>query len=196
MDDQYKVNKFIEQAVAGDTNEAVGFAIHLFDNGLSKVSIIDEVLAPAQREVGEREQRGELGVADEHLASSVAETALYALASELPMPAVHGSVVVACAPGDWHSIAGHMFAEGLHASGVAATFLGASTPAADIGRYLVKHRPNALAVSCAMPNFFTGVTELADAAYSFDAPVIAGGRAFAEHPNGHYASVPTRARRT
>ena len=182
MGDQSNVNQFIEQAVSGDTREAVGFAIQLLDTGWSKVSIIDGVLAPAQREVGARWQRGELGVADEHLASNVAETALYALASELPMPDVHGLVVVACAPGDWHSIAGHMFAEGLHASGVATTFLGASTPAADVSRYLVKHRPNALAVSCAMPLFFSGVTELADAAHSFDIPVIAGGRAFAEHP--------------
>ncbi len=177
-----RVTLFVDRAVSGQTGAAIDFTIQLLDTGVSKVNIIGDVMAPAQRQVGDRWQRGEITVADEHLASGVTESALYALASAPPAPRLQGSVVVACAPGDWHSIAGHMIAEQLQAGGVATAFLGASTPAADVGRFLAKYRPDALAVTCALPLFFTGFTELTNAAHALDVPVIAGGRSFDEHP--------------
>ncbi len=176
------VTRFVGQAVSGETVAAIDFTIQLLDTGVSKVDIIGDVMAPAQREVGDRWQRGELSVADEHLASGVTESALYALASAPPTPRYTGSVVVACAPGNWHSIAGHMIAEQLQAEGVATAFLGASTPAVDVGRFLATYQPNAIAITCALPLFFSGVTELADVAHELGVPVMAGGHAFEGHP--------------
>ena len=181
-DHQGDVTRFVGQAVSGETVAAIDFTIQLLDTGVSKVDIIGDVMAPAQREVGDRWQRGELSVADEHLASGVTESALYALASAPPTPRYTGSVVVACAPGNWHSIAGHMIAEQLQAEGVATAFLGASTPAVDVGRFLVTNKPDAIAITCALPLFFPGVTELADVAHELGVPVMAGGYAFEGHP--------------
>ena len=179
---QGDVTRFVCQAVSGETVAAIDFTIQLLDTGVSKVDIIGDVMAPAQREVGDRWQRGEISVADEHLASGVTESALYALASAPPTPRYTSSVVVACAPGNWHSIAGHMIAEQLQAEGVAAAFLGASTPALDVGRFLATYQPNAIAITCALPLFFPGVTELAGVAHELGVPVMAGGHAFEGHP--------------
>ncbi len=182
MDHQDDVTQFVDRAVSGETVAAIDFTIQLLDTGVSKADIIGDVMAPAQREVGDRWQRGELSVADEHLASGVTESALYALASAPPTPRYTGSVVVACAPGNWHSIAGHMIAEQLQAEGIATAFLGASTPALDVGRFLASYQPDAIAISCALPLFFPGVTELADVAHEQGVPVMAGGYAFVGHP--------------
>ncbi len=182
VSDESRVDRFVDTAVSGETTAAIAFTIELLDTGIPKSTIIGDVMAPAQRLVGDRWQRGELSVADEHLASGVTESALYALSSAPPTPQLRGSVVVVCAQGDWHSIAGHMIAEQLQARGVATAFLGASTPADAVSRFLARSRPDALIVSCALPLFFVGVTQLADVAHVHGVPVIAGGRAFAAHP--------------
>ena len=182
MDPSQRVDRFMELALAGATIEAVRFALELLDTGTSVGSVICDVLAPAQRQVGELWQRDQLSVADEHLASGVTESTLYALSSAAPAPAGPTLVVVACAEGDWHSVAAHMIAELLRAEGIAVVGLGASTPARDVARFVELHRPDALAVSCSVPLFYKGVTTLADAAHAHGIPVLAGGRALRGAP--------------
>ena len=49
-------------------------------------------------------------------------------------------------------------------------------------RFLERHRPSALAVSCNLPLFFSGVTRLVDAAHVAGVPALAGGRALQSGP--------------
>lgn len=180
--DQGYVDCFTESALAGSTHEAVNYALGLLDRGIPENHIIAEVLAPVQRQIGEQWQQGLASVADEHIVSGVTESALYALSSASPPGDQLGSVVVASAEGDWHSIASHMIAEQLRGRGVFTAFLGASTPTEDVVRFLHNHRPDALVVSCALTLFFPGVSRLAAAAHQEGVPVIAGGRAFLGRP--------------
>jgi len=173
---------YTETAVAGDANEAVDYTLRLLDDGMPAGRIIDGVLAPAQREIGDRWQKGLLTAADEHVASSVTESTLYALSNASPERELLGSVVVASAEGDWHSIAGHMVSEQLRDCGVSSVFLGASTPADDVGRFLREHQTDALVVSCALTLFILGVSRLAEAGHAAGVPVIVGGRAFVGRP--------------
>jgi methanogenic corrinoid protein MtbC1 len=174
--------QFMQLALAGKTAQAVRFALALLDTGTAETSIITEVLAPAQRQIGARWQRNELSVADEHIAAGVALSALYALSSAAPDPNGTSPVVVACAEGEWHSIAAEMIAELLRAEGIPVICLGASAPAPDVARLLERRQPAALAVSCSVPLFYAGVTKLADAAHAQGIPVIAGGRALRGAP--------------
>ena len=121
-------------------------------------------------------------MADEHLATGVAEVALHALAGTVTAPATAGFVVVACAEGDWHGIAAHMFAEQLRSRGFAVAYLGASTPADHVASFVARHHPDALAISCNLPLFYAGVTRLADAAHTHGVPVLAGGRSLGGGP--------------
>ena len=172
----------MELSLSGATQDAVKFALSMLDVGTREEEIIVDVLAVSQRRVGERWHKNDLSVADEHLATGVAEATLCALASDTPPPTGHGSVVVACAEGDWHSIAAHMISEQLRAEGIRVIFLGASTPADSVARMLGQYRPNALAVSCNLALFFGGITRLADAAHVHGVPVLAGGRALQSAP--------------
>lgn len=174
---------FHERALSGRTEEAVRFALGLLDEGTSAGRIISDVLAPSQRKIGDEWQRNEASVADEHVATGVTESTLYAMSSTLDVGSAQGWVIVACAEGDWHSIAAHMFSEQLRGVGVDVMFLGASTPSADVARLMTRQRPDALVVTCNLPIFFSGVTSLANVAQDLNVPVLIGGRAVADDPN-------------
>lgn len=172
-----------ERAIAGRTDEAVRFAIDLLNQGTSADRIITGILAPSQRQIGDEWQRNEASVADEHVATGVTESALYAMSSALALGSVEGWVIVACAEGDWHSIAAHMFSEQLRSVGVDVMFLGASTPSMDVARLMQRQRPDALIVTCNLPIFFSGVVSLANVAHDLAVPVLIGGRAVADDQN-------------
>lgn len=176
------VEAYLQQAISGDGRAGVRLALDLIDNGVPSNDVIVNLLGEAQREVGERWLTNHWTVADEHLVSGVSQKALDAVANTIEPPTATGLVVVACAEGDWHSLAAQMFAEMLRQQGFAVTFLGASTPVDDVAALLSRQRPDALAVSCNLALFFSGVTRLVDAAHRQNIPVIAGGRALGHEP--------------
>jgi len=176
------VAEFVVAAVAGDRRQAVRLAMAQLDRGVSASTVIHDVLAPAQREVGERWHRSELTTADEHVATGVTHGVLEALASLAPEASPDmGPVVVACAETDWHALPAQMFAEDLRSRGVPVVFLGPSTPAADVASLLASRQASALGVSCNLPLSYIGTTRLVDSAHAQGVPVIAGGRALTPH---------------
>ena len=176
------VEPFLGHAIRGDASSAVRLTLDLVDQGASVESVIVELLAAAQYECGERWQRNEWGVADEHLVSGVTQRCLGAVANTVTTATPTGSVVVACAEGDWHSLPAQMFAEVLRSRGFAVAFLGASTPSDHVARLLARDRPDALIICCNLAPYFAGVATLADAAHRTGTPVIAGGRALGSGP--------------
>lgn len=172
------VDQYLSDAVSGLRRPAIRTTLDLFDSGVTYDRVIVELLAAAQREVGERWHRNQLTVADEHIATGVAAAALDALVSEVGPLAGDGQTVVVCAEGDWHSLAAQMFGEALHGHGVGVTVLGASTPAPYVAELLSRLNADCLAISCSLPIFFPGVTRLIDIAHLQGIPVIVGGRAF------------------
>ncbi|MEO5837835.1 MAG: diguanylate cyclase [Acidimicrobiales bacterium] len=172
------VQPYLDEAVVGRRQPAIRLALDLLDNRVPREHIVDDLLAAAQREVGERWHRNELTAADEHLASGVAAAALDALSGEANPRAHDGLTVVTCAEGDWHSLAAQMFGESLRARGVGVTVLGASTPAAVVAEFLARAGADSLAISCSVPIFLPGAAHLVDAAHRQRIPVIVGGRAF------------------
>ena len=176
------VEPFLGHAIRGDASSAVRLTLDLVDRGASVESVVVDLLAAAQYECGERWARNDWGVADEHLVSGVTQRCLGAVANTLTPARPTGSVVVACAEGDWHSLPAQMFAEVLRSRGFAVAFLGASTPSDHVARLLVRDRPDALIITCNLAPYFAGVATLADAAHAAGTPVIAGGRALGSGP--------------
>ncbi len=169
---------FLDLALAGDRAQAVRLTLDLLDDGFPLPAVLSSVVGAAQCEVGRRWQRAEISVADEHLVTGISQAALTALSSNGRDPhADEGTVVVACAEGDWHALPSQMFAESLRAVGQGVLHLGASVPAADVGVLLERCRADALVVTCSLPLSYLGVASLADAAHERGLPVLAGGRA-------------------
>lgn len=177
---------FIENA---DPLGASTYAAGMVDAGARLASVVEDVLAPAQVEVGRRWQAGEWTVAQEHAASAVTDAALAAAALSLhrqgglagPAAAVRQpTVVLCCAEGEWHSLAARMAAEVLVESGVAVTFLGPSLPPDQLQAYLTLTQPTALGLSCSVPLSLPGVRACVLAAHEVGVPVVASGRGFGD----------------
>jgi methanogenic corrinoid protein MtbC1 len=174
---------YLNNAVAGNRRAAVRLALDLLDQRVPREQIVVDLLAAAQRDVGERWYRNEITPADEHLASGVTAAALDMLISETSPSARATHTVVTCAEGDFHSLAAQMFGESLREHGVGVTVLGASTPADVVAEFLVRSGADSLAISCSMPIFFPGTVRVIDAAHRHGIPVIVGGRAFGDNPS-------------
>jgi methanogenic corrinoid protein MtbC1 len=163
-----------------DVRAGAAIVARLLDAGEPIATVVEEVLGPAQLEVGRRWQTNEWSVADEHAASAVTETALMVAAAMRTRgidPAC-GAVVLACAPGEWHTIPLRMLSEVLAEAGFDCHFLGGSVPASHLRRYLDKVRPVALALACTSPVNLDGAAAAIVVAHAAGVPVLAGGRGF------------------
>jgi MerR family transcriptional regulator, light-induced transcriptional regulator len=89
-----------------------------------------DVIAPALVEIGEAWHEGRLSVADEHAVSARIRSRLDQLLAD-DRPAVRGSAVLACAPGEHHELGLMMLAVALRADGWRVEYLGAATPVPD-----------------------------------------------------------------
>jgi methanogenic corrinoid protein MtbC1 len=140
--------------------------------------LIDEVLAPAQREVGRRWYANEWTVADEHAATAITDAVLAeaSLRNVSPVTATRRSVSC-CVEGEWHTIPARMLTDQLVADGHDVTFLGPSLSPAQLDGFLRDTRPVALLASCTVPLHLAGARRTIAAAHDAGVPVILGGLA-------------------
>jgi MerR family transcriptional regulator, light-induced transcriptional regulator len=97
--------------------------------GASPSAALVDVLAPAMRDIGAGWERGELTVGEEHRATAVALRLVGRLGPRFARPGRPlGTVVVAGAPGDSHSLPSAMLATVLRGEGFEVVELGADTP--------------------------------------------------------------------
>jgi DNA-binding transcriptional MerR regulator len=102
----------------------------LLDNLLSRLSVaavLRDVIQPTLREIGDRWERGEVSVAQEHFAAHLLRGRLLALASRWDQ-GVGPRALLACAPGELHDLPLVMFGLALRERGWRILFLGADTP--------------------------------------------------------------------
>lgn len=119
--------RVILAATADGTHAQVG---PLVDQALAVHGVettFDEILTPLLRTVGERWERGELTVGDEHLVSEAVRSRLAHLLAD-GSGGVHGRMVLACAPGERHELGLMMVGIRLRREGWDVTYLGADTP--------------------------------------------------------------------
>lgn len=171
----------------GDAGLAFDIVNGLLAEGYGFEAVLFDVIAPLQREIGERWHQGDFGVSEEHAATGAVETVVALLAGSMEMPADAPHVVVACAEDDTHSLPARMIAAYLTYVGWRVTFLGASIPANDLGIYLADAKPEAVVLSCAIVTRLPGARAAIRAAHGAGIPVLAGGRGFGE--NGSRAAA-------
>lgn len=176
MEETY--DRYFAAVSAPDTaaaNEAIDEAL---TRGTPPATLITDVLARAQRVVGEKWMSGEWTVADEHAATSVTKQALTVVAPPRPTPRARLHVVVACAPGEWHSLPARMAGELLRGDDVAVTILGANTSLDQLRQQLQSAVPDVLALSATMPTSLIGAVGSIAVAREEGVPVVVGGAAW------------------
>jgi methanogenic corrinoid protein MtbC1 len=172
------VERFMESLAGRDRKAATRQALGLLEAGVPVQELILGLLGPAQAEVGRRWEANQWSVADEHAATAITDAVLGALAWRIDAAEDQGHVVVTCAEGEWHSLPARMAAEVLRVHGWQVTFLGASTPADHLRRFVAEVEAVGVLISCSVPIFLGGAQRSVQAAQSAEVPALVGGRAF------------------
>jgi DNA-binding transcriptional MerR regulator/methylmalonyl-CoA mutase cobalamin-binding subunit len=143
----------------------------------SATELLDRVLAPTLKTVGDRWHAGELTVAQEHLASQKLGTLMRDLVRLLPGADAADAVVLGSFADDEHDLG--LLGVGLRLSawGLRPVFLGARTPPAAVRNAVQATSPKLVALSVTVTPEKRRARELVDeyAAACGDAPWIVGG---------------------
>jgi methanogenic corrinoid protein MtbC1 len=162
----------------GDRAAAVGIAVAQLDSGVDVVTLFDDLVRPAQLEVGRMWADNTWGVAREHVATSISEDVVAALASRARVEETRGEIVVTCVEGEWHSLPARIFAETFRLAGWRVSYLGASVPTVHLTAHLHDIGPDLTALSCSVSTSLPRARRMIEASRGAGIPVLAGGRGF------------------
>jgi MerR family transcriptional regulator, light-induced transcriptional regulator len=126
--------------------------------GYQLETVVTEVLLPYLHDLGERWERGEATVAQEHFASNLIRGRLLGLAQGWdrgPGP----RVLLACPPGEQHDLPLLMFGLALRRHGWRTTFLGSDTPVATLLPAAQALSPRLIVLSATDPERFEAVAD-------------------------------------
>jgi DNA-binding transcriptional MerR regulator len=121
--------------------------------GFSVETVLRQVVMPYLRELGDRWERGEASIAQEHFASQILRGRLLGLARGWdggPGP----RALLACMPGEQHDLGLIVFGLALRDRGWRITFLGQDTPLDTLGDAAATLQPDAVVLAAATPDRF------------------------------------------
>jgi MerR family transcriptional regulator, light-induced transcriptional regulator len=175
------VNKLIDSTLQGDaaTSDAILAQAH---GTMAVEDVLLELIQPTLVEIGERWHRGEVSIAHEHQACSYLRGKLHGLLEMAGSPRYGPTVVVACAPGEWHEIGALTIAIFLRRAGIRTHYLGANTPIVDLARFAREIKASAVLVSAGTAEVIENIRPQAHLLRETVPVVIYGGHGFNQNP--------------
>ncbi|WP_433937609.1 B12-binding domain-containing protein [Sorangium cellulosum] len=147
--------------------------------------IYERVVAPAMAEVGRRWYENRITVADEHLATAVAQAAVASLYPLIAWPSGGPRAVVGCVEPELHTFGARMVADLLALDGWQTTFTSGGISLArgleDAGRGAVKLVAVSITLGAHVPDARALIQRVREGAPG--AKILAGGRAVAALPD-------------
>jgi len=175
-------SRFLEAQLGGDRRAALSVVI---DQGLGAGATIGElhehVISAAQREIGALWQMNTISIAQEHLATGIANlvlTQLFAYAE--PAPRNGKSVIVACVEGEQHEFPARLVSDALDLAGFDVRPQMANVPTDSLMTVLDSHRPDLVVLSATMSFHATALREATSRIrerHGSTMPIAVGGRA-------------------
>lgn len=156
---------YVRALLSGDEIGAEIAIREAMDAKLPAAEIDDKIIAPALWRVGELWERGEISVADEHIAT---EISLRVLAlqreAERTAQARGGHVLMLAAPaGELHIVALRMADNLLRSAGYGIVMLGADVPAEGLRDAAQRYRPDVVCFTVTLPRSARNVLGAIDA---------------------------------
>jgi MerR family transcriptional regulator, light-induced transcriptional regulator len=144
---------YLSALLTGDHTAAEVTIREAIDAELTPEEIDDEIIAPALWYVGELWARGELSVAQEHLATeiSVRVLALHREARRFAAARAGHRVMLATPSGELHVVALRMIDDLMRDAGYDVLMLGADVPPDSLADLAVRLRPRVICLSSTMP---------------------------------------------
>jgi methanogenic corrinoid protein MtbC1 len=174
--------RFLEAQLAGDRHGALRVVVDEGVNaGMPIAKIHLEIIRPAQLEIGRLWQENEVTIAQEHLATGIAQLAMARLYAFLPRERPLGKrALLACVEGELHDMGPRMSSDFLEMAGFDVRFLGANVPVSSLVRMVETNTPDVLILSVTLPIHLDALRRSVEgvSAVRPELPILAGGYAF------------------
>ena len=142
---------FLKATLGGESSEAIGLVLNAYRGGMEAEVLHERVMLPVQAEVGTLWQNGELGIADEHVATELIRASMTALWLEATGGKVEGpTVVVGSVTGDQHDSGVRAASYLMDIDGLRGICLGCDVPAEEFATAAVRFEAVAAVVSASM----------------------------------------------
>jgi methanogenic corrinoid protein MtbC1 len=174
----------------GDARAAEAAVREAHDEGLPHAVIHDAVVAPAMHRIGILWERGEIGVAHEHMATQIAMRVLVLLRelSRVARGRADQRVMLAAVQGEQHFMGLQMAADLLDEAGYDVVMLGPDVPTEALEDIVAEHRPQIVALSVTMSDAAANLPRAIDAvvsAHSGAGLIVGGARGRTRLPDPH-----------
>ncbi len=125
---------------------------HSIDGGADLIAFELHVLQPALYAIGEKWQANQVSVAQEHMATAIAQSVMTAGLLRSP-PAVTNCrrALLSCVEGNGHSLGARMLADAFQLAGWDVQYLGASVPTVALVRHVGLWKPDLVGLSVSFP---------------------------------------------
>lgn len=175
----------LQHLVAGYEEETGASLINAYLHGQSLASLFDRVVTPAMHQIGDLWYRGELTIADEHLATRTAIVALQKLRGVIHVaPPSELRAMICGVEGDLHELPIHLSQALLEADGWDVINLGPNTPFFAVAEAMAKHRPRLLCISAKLmtdpDRVARDYAHVLKAAGKLGSAIVLGGDGFAD----------------
>jgi excisionase family DNA binding protein len=160
--------------VTGDEATARNLARTVVSEGSTVADLIEQVIAPSLREIGQAWHDGKLSIWVEHRASATTERILGDVAPH-PRGRRRGSALVAAVAGDRHSLATTMAAVTLRENNWHVHHLGADMPPDAIVDFVAHHDIDVAVLTVVNPDCADLAQSTAEALEQAGTPTIVGG---------------------
>jgi len=139
--------------LAGDEVAAELVVREALEADLSMAAIDDDIIAPALWLVGDLWERGDISIADEHLATEISlrVLALSREARRVSQARPEHRVLLAAPAAELHVVALRMTGDLLRDAGYDVVMLGADVPPPALAASANRHRPHVICMSSTMP---------------------------------------------
>ncbi len=138
---------------AGDAEEAATVIRSALSAGHDGLAVQAQVIGPALHYIGDEWQLGRIGVADEHLATAIAERSLAMVFEAMSGKTTdrRGRVLLAAVEGEHHVLGLRMTCDALSAAGFDVVYLGADVPEDSLFKAVERHHPQAVCLTATLP---------------------------------------------
>jgi methanogenic corrinoid protein MtbC1 len=180
--------RYLEAVLEGRREDAVRTVLEAAEKGASVRELYEQVLQPAQAEIGRMWHLGEISIADEHFATATAAMTMSRLRAHFPEPPPSNRRMIAAAVGgDLHEIGVRMVADFFEMEGWSVYCIGANVPVEDLVQTVRERRAHLLALSAGTSLHLRTVGEAIGAVRADPAcdgvRILVGGAAFAAVPD-------------
>lgn len=174
---------FESALLAGDQNVAHTILNQCFEQGKTLIDIELHIVQPALYGIGEKWQNNLVSVAQEHLATAIAQSLITVmLHNSEPLAAVDKRILLACVEGNNHAVGLQMVAHAFLLAGWEVQFLGSNVPTASLIQQVENWEPDLIGLSLSFPHQVAVAKSIISQLiqhYGIERPaVIIGGLAF------------------